>query len=97
VKKFFIIGLVVFGFLDACSSKDPCEVVYTTISGNVICGSGGGSASVSNAKYNEYGELLSYNFTITCDSKIYSGSVTITYSNHRISSTHLVVNGKTCY
>jgi hypothetical protein len=56
-----------------------------------------GSYEQSNIKYDSKFNILSYNFSVTCDGKTYTGSVTFTRdSSGVLTSRMLIVNGKDC-
>jgi len=95
---FYFLFIVLIFLLNYCKAEDPCDVISVSWSGNLNVDCTGGSTTISNAKYTGYGELLSYNFSVTCDNgHIYTGSVTTRYENYRPVSSSLTVNGKRCY
>ena len=93
---FYFLFIVLIFLLNYCKA-DPCDVISVSSSGNLNVDCKGGSTTVSNAKYSGYGELISYNFSVTCDNgNIYTGYVTVRWESHRAVSSSLTVNGKSC-
>jgi hypothetical protein len=75
-------------YLTTCSDK-PCI--------SVPCSSG--HSTVSNINYDAYGRPTTFNFSITCGSKIYKGSVYSVVYNHlgEATSYSATINGKNCH
>jgi hypothetical protein len=80
---------------------DPCSILkarYNSVDVTMSdCSSYSGHNS--NVVFNEYGQVMSFNFTASCGSKQYSGSVyNITYNSAGdVSSYNATVNGQNCH
>ena len=102
VTGFFLLSLL---FLSTTTCKElfpgACEKVYfrdeSPQDEEVMVPDCVGSYQMSNMKYNAQGLILSYNFSVTCEGKTYSGSVTFTRDSAGVvTSRMLIVNGKDC-
>ena len=102
LSGFFLLSLLLLS-VTGCKELFPgvCEKVYfrdeSPQDDVVMVPDCVGSYSQSNIKYDAKGYILSYNFSVTCDGKTYSGTVTFTRDSSGVATSRmLIVNGKDC-
>ena len=97
IRPILILSLLIFLIFLINCKPNPCDVISVTWFGNLNVDCENGSTNYFGTKYNDYGERISYNFTVVCgNGRSYTGSVTTTYKNHLAVSSSLTVDGKRC-
>ena len=101
----FLILIIINLLFNSCSKEEnPTNIEedlcsYVSPTGYNIPNCSDVSATRSNIQYDQYGQVISFDFSITCtgSGKTYSGSISdVIYINGEVQSYNLIINGKQC-